>query len=328
VVDRLFDARVRGQFGLVTWQQCRAAGLSTAAIVWKLESGRWTRLHPGVYLTTPGRDDWQVSALAALLACGRGAALSHQSAAFAWGMLGALPSRVRVVVPAERHVCPPQGVLLRRSRPAVARTHATAWPHRTTVEHTLLDLAQEGPLDSAISRIARALQQRQTTPMLLRQALAQRPRQRHGALLLEALGEAEGGAESTAEIRYVRDVERAHGLPVAVRQAPTGDGGRRDNEYEGHALIVEVDGRLGHEGWHGRRRDGRRDRAAARAGRLSVRVFWDELVQTPCDLAVEVAELLRARGWRGRLRPCRRRGCAVRRLGPGIADAAGADGRG
>ena len=112
----------------------------------------------------------------------------------------------------------------------------------------------------------------------------------------------------------MRDVEGAHGLPVATRQSPTGQGGRRDNEYEEYTLVVEVDGRLGHEGWSGRRRDGRRDRQAARTGRLTVRVYWDEIVSTPCALAVEVAELLAARGWAGRPRPCRRRGCAVRRM--------------
>lgn len=320
-MDRLLAAKVRAQFGLVTWQQCRSSGLSTATILWKLESQRWVRLHPGVYLTEPGRRDWQVDAMAALLACGRGAALSHQSAAFAWGMLAAPPVRVCVVVPAERHIVQPPGVLLRRTRSAVERTDDTAWPHRTTVEHTLLDLAQEVSLDSAVGRIAGALQRCQTTPALLRQALAQRPRQRHGSLLLEVVADAGDGAESPAEVRYVRDVERAHGLPAATRQSPTGDGRRRDNEYGGYGLVVEVDGRIGHEGWQGRRRDGRRDREAARSGRLTARVFWDEIVERPCDLALEVGGLLRDRGWAGVVRPCPRRRCAARRasLRPGTS---------
>ena len=177
---------------------------------------------------------------------------------------------------------------------------------------TLLDLAQEASLDDAVGRLARAFQQGQTTERMVRQTLAKRPRQRHRALLLEVLGDLDGGAESPAEVRWVRDVERAHGLPGAVRQQPTGDGGRRDNVYEEFGLVVEVDGRLGHEGWDGRRRDGRRDRRAARSGRLTVRVFWDELVQSPCDLAVEVGELLRSRGWTGAPAACRRRSCAVR----------------
>jgi hypothetical protein len=289
--------------------------MTERAVRWRLTSARWVRVHPGVYLTEPGRNDWEVTAMAALLACGRGAALSHDSAAFAWGLSRGRGQVVRVIVPAERTVEAPDGVAVVRSRSAVARTHETAWPHRTTVEHTLLDLAQESSLDSAVARLARAFQQGQTTERMVRQALAKRPRQRHRALLLEALGDLDGGAESVAELRFVRDVEAAHDLPVAVRQSPTGGGGRRDNEYDEFALVVEVDGRLGHEGWDGRRKDGRRDRRAARGGRLTVRVFWDELVQTPCTLALEIAELLQARGWDGRARRCRRRDCAVPRLG-------------
>lgn len=309
-VDGMWAAKVRGQFGVVTWGQCRQAEMSERAIRWRLQSGRWVRLHPGVYLTEPGRNDWEVTAMAALLACGRGAALSHESAAYAWGLLKGPGSGVRVIVPAGRNVTAPDGVDVVRSRTAVDRTHETAWPHRTTVEHTLLDLAQQASLDDAVGRLARAFQQGQTTERMVRQALAKRPRQRHRALLLEVLGDLGDGGESPAEVRWVRDVERSHGLPVAVRQQPTGDGGRR-NVYEEFGLVVEVDGRLGHEGWDGRRRDGRRDRRAARSGRLTVRVFWDELVQSPCDLAVEVGELLRVRGWTGAPIACRRRSCGV-----------------
>jgi hypothetical protein len=308
----MWAAKVRGQFGLATWSQCREAGMTEKAVRWRLSSGRWVRLHPGVYLTEPGRNDWEVGALAALLSCGTGAALSHQSAAYAWGLQRGAGEALRLVVPAGRHIVAPTGVCLVRSRSAVERTHDTAWPHRTTVEHTLLDLAQESSLDSAVGRLARAFQQGQTTERRMRQALATRPRQRHRALLLEVLGDLDEGAESPAEVRWVRDVEDAHGLPTAVRQEPTGDGGRRDNVYAEYALVVEVDGRLGHEGWDGRRRDGRRDRRAARSGRLTVRVFWDELVQSPCDLAVEVGELLRSRGWTAAPRACRRGSCTVR----------------
>ncbi len=311
-VDAVTAAKVRGQFGLITWTQCREAKLTERAVRWRLSSGRWARVHPGVYLTEPGRDDWEVRALAALLACGKGAALSHQSAAYAWGLQRAAGDRLRIIVPARRHVVAPEGVSLVRTRSADERTDETAWPHRTTVEHTLLDLAQESSLDDAVGRLARALQQGRTTERMVLQALATRPRQRHRALLVEVLSELGEGAESPAEVRWVRDVERAHGMPAAVRQQPTGDGGRRDSVYDDFDLVVEVDGRLGHEGWDGRRRDGRRDRRAAATGRLTVRVFWDELVQTPCELALEVGDLLRLRGWTGSPTPCRKRSCPLR----------------
>ncbi len=93
---------------------------------------------------------------------------------------------------------------------------------------------------------------------------------------------------------YIRDVERAHGLPTATRQAVLGQDRRCDNLFEAQQLVLEVDGRLGHEGWAGRVRDGVRDRAAAREGRLTARVFWTDVAVTPCALADEVGVLLRS----------------------------------
>ena len=50
--DRLLAAKVAGQAGLVTRSQARAHGWSKGAIRWQIESGRWARVHRGVYLTT------------------------------------------------------------------------------------------------------------------------------------------------------------------------------------------------------------------------------------------------------------------------------------
>ena len=189
--------------------------------------------------------------------------------------------------------------------------HETAWPHRLTIEDTILDLGVGRPLDHTLALVAKAAQGHATTPALVAAALARRPRHPRAALLREALADVDAGSESAAEVRYVRDVERAHGLPRAARQTEAGRGRRRDLEYEEYALVVEVDGRVGHEGWAARRRDGRRDREALGAGLATVRVHWPEVALTPCELAGEMARLLQLRGWRGRPRPCRRRACPV-----------------
>ncbi|NUO90774.1 MAG: hypothetical protein HOQ18_08115, partial [Dermatophilaceae bacterium] len=67
---------------------------------------------------------------------------------------------------------------------------------------------------------------------------------------------------------------------------------------------AEIDGRLGHGGWLDVQRDGRRDRAATVAGRTTLRCYWTDLVPTACELALEVAQVLRAKGWEGRPRGC------------------------
>jgi hypothetical protein len=38
------------------------------AVRWKLDRGVWVRVHPGVYQTQPGREDWFTTALAGQLA--------------------------------------------------------------------------------------------------------------------------------------------------------------------------------------------------------------------------------------------------------------------
>jgi hypothetical protein len=308
----LLRARVLGQAGLVTRSQALAAGIGLEAVRWALASGRWVALHPGVYLTAPGRDDWEVRAVAALLAVGAPAALAGASARYAWGLERRQPETLHVLVPAGRRAPVRDGIAVTRTRHFEGRVHPSAWPHRTTVEHSVLEVTAGEPVDRVLALVARACQQRQTTEAGLAEALASRPGQPHGALLRESLSDIGSGAESAAEVRFVRDVECAHGLPPATRQAVLGEARRCDNLYEAQQLVLEVDGRLGHEGWSGRVRDGIRDRAAAREGRLTVRGYWTDVAVTPCAFAEEVAGLLQLRGWRGSPRPCRRRDCSLR----------------
>lgn len=309
--DRLLQARIAGQAGLVTRAQALGAGLTDDAIAWRLRSGRWVAAHPGVYLTTPGRDDWEMRAVAALLGVGAPSALHGASAGFAWGLVTGAPAVLEVVVPATRRATRRQGLTVVRSRHAPARTHPIAWPHRTTVEHTVLDLSMGQGLDRFVALAGRAVQRGLSSERSLLDALAGRPNQSHRNLLVEVLTDIGDGAESAAERRYINDVERAHGLPEGRRQAPAGGLRRRDNEYDTVQVVVEIDGRLAHAGWSAQQRDGRRDREAARSGRLTVRGYWTDVAVTPCAFALDLGDIFGVRGWPGPIRPCRRVGCAV-----------------
>ena len=114
------------------------------------------------------------------------------------------------------------------------------------------------------------------------------------------------------EVRFLRDVERAQGLPRGRRQVPLTIGNVRvhDIAYEEQRVLVELDGRLGHDG-EDRVRDGIRDRRSATRAWLTVRAFWNDVAGAPCTLATEVGEVLNQRGWRDRAHPCRRRGCVA-----------------
>ena len=302
--NRLLVARIAGQYGLVTRAQALGGGVTRKAVACHLEAGRWVVVHPGVYLTTPGRSDWPVRSMAALLWAGRGAALFGHSAGYAWGLVRAEPDVVDVAVPYPRLVSGRPDVAVLRSRTSGGRVDPQEWPHRIAITHTVFDLADGRPLDHAVSLAARALDLRLCTPDQLVAALASRKRQTDRRVLVEMLTDVADGSNSAAELRYLRDVERAHSLPRSRRQAPTGDGRRRDVEYEEFGLVVEIDGRLGHQAWAERQRDGRRDRGAAVKGRLTIRAFWPDLVPTPCALAGDVAAILRTRGWTGQPSRC------------------------
>lgn len=78
------------------WSRERNAyppGLTSKAIEWRLATGRWRRVLPGVYQTMPGRDDWWTSALAAQLAVPQ-AAWSQETAGYAWGLVRSTPGRI------------------------------------------------------------------------------------------------------------------------------------------------------------------------------------------------------------------------------------------
>ena len=216
--------------------------MTDRAIEWRLGRGWWLRVHPGVYLTTPGRDDWEMRAVAALLLAGPGAALARRSAGHAWGLVVTAPSVLELVIPARRRVRPVAGIEIRRSRHVPDRIHQTAWRHRVAAEHTVFDLAHGAGIDRCISLAAKAVGVGVVTQASLLRALHERHGQSQRRVWAEMLADIGAGAESPAEVRNLWNVERAHGLPVGVRQSPTVDGGRRDVEYQEWELIVEVDG--------------------------------------------------------------------------------------
>ena len=305
------------QADLLSRAQCLAAGMSPATIRWRLDSARWTAVRPGVYLTKPGRRDTAVAIWAAVLTADPRvdphdvrAAVAGKAAAYLWRLSPEPPKTVELVIPSGRIIAAATPAP-RRVGDFERRIVPTLTPPRTKLVTTVLDCAATGSADEALHWVARAIQQKRTTTALIADELRQLGRHPHGVLLRDCLADIEAGAESPAEVRYIRDVERAHGLPVARRQARE-IAGRHDNLYDAFGLIVEVDGRLGHEQWVDRVADGRRDRQAALGTGTTTRVFWPDVAISTCATAAEIGAMLAVRGWGGRVRACRRAECAVR----------------
>jgi hypothetical protein len=307
---------IRYQSGVITRSQALQAGLSADMIKFRINSDRWRQIHRGVYATFTGTPDRGAYLWAAVLWAGPGAMLSHETAA-ELQRLADRPAEVsHVTVPGERRVKAAEGVRLHRSKRAVEALLAQSNPPRTRVEETVLDLTQTAAtFDDVCGWVTRAFARDLTDEERLRAAMRQRGKLRWRADLHELIAAAASGDHSVLEYRYDRDVERAHGLPAPVRQAPfAGPGGRtgrRDRVYRAYGVVVELDGRLGH-GPEDQWRDKDRDNAAAVDGHQSLRYGWTHVRWHPCATALQVARVLRVHGWDGWPRPCSP-GCPVER---------------
>jgi very-short-patch-repair endonuclease len=91
------------QYGVVTYRQMRELGLSNGHIHRASKASRLRRAHRGVYAVGHKSLSKHARSLAAVLACGSGAVLSHRSAAWLWGFLPRFPSEPEVTVPSKGH---------------------------------------------------------------------------------------------------------------------------------------------------------------------------------------------------------------------------------
>ena len=301
------------QAGVVSRRQVLAAGLTDNDIERLLRRREWATVHAGVYVDhtgplTDGQRQW-----AAVLRYWP-AALYGESALEAYG---ALPARragaradagpVHVAVAHPRKTVQVEGVRVHR---VVDLDDRVAWnlsPPRLKLEEAVLVVCAEAPSRArAFGIAADACGQRRTTAERVLTALGSR-RITHGAWLRRVLSDVEGGAHSVLERGYLV-LERRHGLPAARSDSgtrpPRTASVYRDAEYEAFGVVVELDGRVGHEWAADRWADMDRDLDTGADGRVTVRLGWRQVDETGCRTALRVGQLLQARGWSGRLRAC------------------------
>ena len=132
------------QWGVVSLAQLGALGIGSRAAQRRAQAGRLRRVHRGVYAmggaVLPREGRW----LAAVMACGQGAVLSHVSAAVHWNLLNYEPARPEVTAPASHKGVP--GIRLHRSHSLDAQDTTNHQGIRTTtLARTLLDIAAHVP---------------------------------------------------------------------------------------------------------------------------------------------------------------------------------------
>jgi very-short-patch-repair endonuclease len=118
--DRAVGEIAERQHGVVSIRQLRAAGLGDEAVRVRVSAGRLYRLHRGVYAVghrpVSRRGFW----MAAVLACGAGALLSHRSAAELWELLRPQGEVIEVSTPRRGGRAKRRGVRLHRCPSLVA----------------------------------------------------------------------------------------------------------------------------------------------------------------------------------------------------------------
>lgn len=318
-LSQLLDTAA-GQHGLVTSNDIEAAGLAECWVSRRATSGMWQRVHRGVYATSPGTLTWEQRARAALLYGGPRAVLSHRSAGYLHRLLAEPPDSIEILVPYSVVLRAAPEVAIHRTRrslgavqPSRPGEHFRGLRCREIVE-TVLDMVDVAATDREVLSLVIAAFQQRISHRLLAGRAGRRHDLHHRSHLLRIIAETPDGVESELERRYHDVVERAHGLPTAVRQRREKVRGRwirSDCSYEGFGLLVELDGEFAHPG-RATSADVTRDNdSLVSRDERTLRFRWPHTyVPEACVAAAQVGGGLRRGGWTGAPRPCGP-GCTV-----------------
>lgn len=285
------------QSGVMSCQQVLGLGGSNTMIRRFVRDGRWHRIASGVIATTAA-PSWLGMVWAGLLLGGSSAVVGGPAAAHLHGIANQ---------PDEIDIWASENSPRSRYPWRFHRSHRAGRgePARVSLEQAVLDLCATGDADDIAATLATALSNRRSTGDRLRRLLVNNPTLRHRALILSMISDVSFGAESALEVRYLHHVERAHGLPAGQRQVRVSAHTRTDVGYLDHMVLVELDGRLGHDG-SGIWRDWQRDNSHAVSGHFTtLRYGWHDVVRRPCEIAAQVADVLIHNGWPGLPRRCK-----------------------
>jgi hypothetical protein len=284
---------------MVSREQVHLLGVSDPVTERLLREGRWRSVGQGIYHTSSSQPTWQGLAWAGVLIGGDGARLGARASGFLHDLVDDAPRPVDVLVPVGRSARVGGEWRFSRERPGARSPRSVHSPPRLTIEDTVLDLCAVATEGNVVALLTTAVQRRKTTPRRLLASMNERSRYKHRRLVADILGDVAAGAESPLEMRFLHDVERPHGLPRGDRQqSRRGLPYASDVGYDDYQVLVELDGRKGHEGV-GLFRDMKRDNQFALIEWITLRYGWYDVVHRPCVVAFEIAAALVARGWDG-----------------------------
>jgi very-short-patch-repair endonuclease len=285
--DRRIAELARRQKGLVTRAQLYEIGLSPRAVSRRASDGRLHRVHRGVFSLSPVLAPL-ARELAAILAIGGDAVVSHRTAASLWNLLPPGEGDVHVTVtdttPRQR-----PGIKVHRAKEKPARLKRDGIP-LTTPEQTLYDLAatdQAATLERALNE---ALATRTTNRKRIRSIVEKSTNRTAKSRLTEALNDNRGFTQEEAE-RRLRHLIKTARLPPAEHNAQI-NGFRVDALWRTQRLVVEIDGYATHTTPRAFDRDRRKDAQLTNDGYRVLRFTWRQLTTEPEATAATIARAL------------------------------------
>jgi predicted transcriptional regulator of viral defense system len=294
LVTRHLDAAIAAiaarQHGVISLDQLRALGLTASAIRARVRRGSLIRLHRGVYAVGHAAIKVEGHLMAAVLACGEGAVLSHRAAAAHLDLRRSDRARIDVTVPGAGTRAK-KGIEIHRSRTlAPADVIRVENIPTTSVARTLLDLAEV----VSAQALERAFDRAEFLQVLDMRALAEvmeRNLGRRGLARLRALlsnlDPARGRTRTELERLFLTLCANA-GLPRPLVNAHLlleGDYIEADFHWPAYRLVAETDGWATHSTRRAFQRDRHRDQLLLRAGYRVVRFTWRDVIDNPAWVA-------------------------------------------
>ncbi|MBB4661348.1 very-short-patch-repair endonuclease [Conexibacter arvalis] len=279
-------------------RQLLAAGLNRGAIETRLRRGTLVQLHRGVYAAGHRRLTQDGFWLAAVLASGRGAVLSHRDAARLHGIgrWWAPGGRIEVTSPTRAAAASGALRVYERRRVTPADAAAVAGIPVTTVARTLVDLADVLTRDRLAHALGEAERVRGLDARELRAAMervAHRPGAGHARLRAAIADYARTGAtltRSELEIALLA-VVRDHGLPAPELNASI-EGVEVDAVWRAAGLAVECDGWAFHRGRRAFQRDREKANALQLRGWRVLRFTHADVTERPARVAAAIGAAL------------------------------------
>jgi very-short-patch-repair endonuclease len=278
------------QHGVVSLRQLKRQGYSRFAVARKVAAAELHPIHRGVYAVGHTRLTIKAHFMAAVLACGPDAVLSHHAAAALWDLRPNPQGPIDVTAPGKRTH---RGVRCHVSTvPPEQCTIIDAIPV-TTLSRTVLDYAET----SSERQLRAALQAGQRRRILdarkLQAVMAASPGRRGSKPLRRALAELEDDPpwlQSKLE-RDFHELLRSGHVPLP-RTNVLVDGELVDCVWPPEMLIVEVDSYGYHRGRRQFEDDRRRDAKLQTAGWRVIRVTEDRMSRGAAALLTEIRQLL------------------------------------